>query len=87
MKKEKRRSLIETFRLGKVRALVWSSRNQNCGKTYYSVTVTRSYSDQYGRWQDTGSFMLDDIPLVLKVLEHAYAYVYDLQRRQANGDE
>jgi hypothetical protein len=49
--------------------------------------VTRSYTDQDGRWQDSGSFMVHHIPLVVKVLEHAYAYMHELQRQGANGDE
>jgi hypothetical protein len=87
MEKEKKKPPIATFRLGQVKASVWSNRNQSKNKTYYSVTVTRSYTDQNGQWQDTGSFMAHHIPLVLKVLEHAYAYVYDLQRQGANVDE
>ncbi len=84
MEKE-RKPPIETFRLGQVKASVWSNQNQN--RTYYSVKVTRSYTDQNGRWQDSGSFMAHHIPLVLKVLEHAYAHIHELQRQGANGDE
>lgn len=85
MENEKRRPPIETFRLGQIKATVWANRNQN--RTYYSVNITRSYTDQNGRWQDTGSLMVHHIPLVQKVLEHAYAYIYELQRQGGNGDE
>ena len=76
---------IQTYRLGYIKAAIWA--NQGQGRTWYTTTVSRSYRDENGEWQDTGGFTLSDIPLVSKVLEHAYAYLYDMQCQISNAEE
>lgn len=89
MENDKKNPPIQTFRLGPVKAAIWSNRSQNYDRerTYHSVTVTRRYTDQNGDWRDTNSFNEQHIPLLLKVLEHAYDYIHELQRQGAEGDE
>lgn len=76
---------VQMFRLGRIKAAIWA--NQKQGRNWYTITVSRSYRDEHGGWQDTGGFTLSDIPLVSKVLEHAYTYLYDLQRQVSNAEE
>ncbi|MDM8008654.1 MAG: hypothetical protein QUV05_21155 [Phycisphaerae bacterium] len=91
MENEKRNPPVQKFRLGQVEAAIWLNRNQNPRtkreETYHSVTVTRGYTDQQGFYRDTTSFNVQHIPLLLKVLEHAYDYVHEMQRQSADGDE
>ncbi len=87
MENEKKNPPIQTFRLGQVKASIWCNRDFNQGNTYYSVTLTRGYTDQNGDWKDTNSFKMQHIPLVLKVLEHAYDYMHELQRQVFCGNE
>jgi len=87
METERRNPPVHTFRLGPVKAAIWSNRSQNRDGTYYSLTLTRRYTDPQGGWRDTSSFNAQHIPLLMKVLEHAYDYLHELRRQATNGDE
>lgn len=63
------------FRLGRIRAAVWLNQNGQ-GDAWYSVTVTRSYKDG-DEWKDTTSYRRDDLPLVAKVADLAFAWIWD----------
>lgn len=89
MENEKKNLPIQTFRLGLVKAAIWLNRiqNRNREEIYYSVTVARGYTDQKGVWHDTNSFNVQHIPLLSRVLEHAYDYLHELQLQGANVEE
>jgi hypothetical protein len=75
---------VHEIKLSHVRAAIWSNTNGSQG-TWYSVTVSRTYR-QGGTWKDTASFGRDDLPLVAKAAEMAYAWIWNQgMSRNDNG--
>ncbi|MHC4880388.1 MAG: hypothetical protein ACYTGL_28395 [Planctomycetota bacterium] len=66
---------VERFRLGRICAAVWLNQNGQ-GDAWYSITVTRSYKDG-DEWKDTTSYRRDDLPLVEKVANLAFAWIWN----------
>ena len=65
------------IRLGKIRAAIWANENgQN--DVWFNVTVSRLYNDGDG-WKDSSSFNRDDLPVVAKVMDMAYAWIWNRQ--------
>lgn len=75
---------IHEIRLGAIRASIWKnvSREQ---RTFFSVTVGRLYKDG-AQWRDSQSFNRDDLPLVSKAADLAYAWIWT-QMAAARGGE
>lgn len=67
---------VHEIRLGRIRAAIWG--NQNGDDVWFSVTVSRLYKDG-NQWKDSTSFRRDDLPIASKVLEMAYAWIWDQQ--------
>jgi len=65
----------QEFRLGRIRAAVWLNQNGN-GEAWHTVTVTRSYKDG-DEWRDTTTFRRDDLPMVAKVADMAFAWIWN----------
>ena len=63
------------IRLGRIRAVIWENHSESSGM-WYSVSVTRLYKDG-DRWQDSTSFRRDDLPIVAKVTDMAYTWIWD----------
>ena len=76
---------VMRFRAGRNRVAVWENKGAN--GTWYSVTPSRSYRDERGNWQDTSSFGLQDIPVLCRLLDQAYDYLYSLQGLSGTGSE
>lgn len=78
---------VQEIRLGKIKVAIWSNRSPN-HETWYSVTVTRSYKDG-DEWKDTSSFRRDDLPIVSKATDMAYAWIWEQESatRQVEDDE
>jgi hypothetical protein len=72
------------IRLGRIRAAVWANKTET-GDVWFNVTVTRLYKDG-DRWQDTATFRRDDLPIVAKVVDMAYAWIWG-QEVPADPDE
>lgn len=62
------------IRLGRIRAAIWANRNGS-DDVWFNVTVTRLYKDEDG-WKDTSSYRRDDLPVVAKVSDMAYAWIW-----------
>lgn len=72
---------VHEFKLAKVRATIWC--NQDAGRSWYSVAITRSY--RVGEeWKETTSFQRDDLPLVSKAADLAYAWIWQAKTREAS---
>lgn len=67
---------VKKFRIGYVTASVW--KNETTDRPFYSVTVERTYKDDDGNLQNTASFGHADLPVVIKVLDRAEAYLASL---------
>ena len=79
-----RQKPVHEIRLGRIRAAIWA--NHNGGRdVWFNVTVSRLYKDG-DRWQDTATFRRDDLPIVSKAIEMAYAWIWG-QEVPAPSDE
>ena len=75
---------VKEVRLGRIRAAIWA--NQTEGRDiWFNVTVSRLYKDG-DQWKDTSAFRRDDLPIVAKVVDMAYAWIWE-QEVPANSDE
>ena len=61
-----------------VSAAIW--RNENAkGEAFYNVTFERSYKDDAGNWQSSGTFSTGDLLLLAKVADRAHSEIYKLR--------
>jgi hypothetical protein len=65
---------VQEIKLAQVRASIWANQNDR-GETWYRVSICRSYRDHEG-WKETTSFARDDLPIVAKAAELAYAWIW-----------
>ena len=70
---------VHDIKLARIRATLWLNRDGN--QTWYSVAITRTYRDG-DEWKDTTSFSRDDLPLVAKAAEMAYAWIWQMDADQ-----
>jgi hypothetical protein len=82
MPKEKVKPVHE-IRLGRIKAAVWQNQTQNGSR--YNVTLSRLYRDGT-RWKDSTSFGRDDLLVVAKIAEQAFAWIYQQSQGQ-NGSQ
>ena len=73
---------IHEIRLGRIRASIWANQSQRNGN-WYSVSIVRTYREEEV-WKDSSSFSRDDLPVVVKAAEMAYAWIWT-QRTGQNG--
>jgi len=66
---------VHEIKLGRIRASIWA--NETGGQsTWFNVTFLRLYRDG-DEWKATSSFGRDDLPLVSKAAEMAYAWIWN----------
>ncbi|MBX9623413.1 MAG: hypothetical protein K2X82_06325 [Gemmataceae bacterium] len=70
---------VHEIRLGRVRAAVWV--NEGANGPFLSVTLSRLYKDESGKWADAQSFDRDDLPLVAKVADRAHTWIHESRPR------
>lgn len=68
---------LGSVRIGNVEATIWPSKTEGAPP---SVTFQRHYRDKDGNWQHTGSFNIDDVPVVEKVAAKALDKALELQK-------
>ena len=69
---------VHEIKLGRIRASVWLNEGSK-DVCWYSVSVTRAYREGE-RWKESSSFSRDDLPIVSKVAEMAYRWIWDTPR-------
>ena len=72
------------IRLGRIRAAIWANEDDK-RQVWFNVTVSRLYKDG-DQWRDTSTFRRDDLPIVAKVVDMAYAWIWG-QEVPADPDE
>jgi hypothetical protein len=72
---------VHEVKFGRVRAAVWANEGET--GTWYSVTFSKLYKDREGKWQDSGSFSREDLPLLVKAADQAHDWLY----RTGKNDE
>lgn len=74
---DSRNSPEKKFVSGPVSATVWQ--NQAAGKdgivTFRTVSFQRSYKDKNGKWQNSTSLRVNDLPRASLVIQKAYEYL------------
>ncbi len=65
---------VHEIRLAQIRVSIWSNQG-NGNRAWYSVSISRVYRDG-DVWKDSTSFGRDDLPLVAKAVEMAYAWIW-----------
>jgi len=66
------------IRLGKIRAAIWSNQTED-SDIWFNVTVSRLYKDG-DQWKDSTSFRRDELPVVAKVVDMAYAWIWGQEK-------
>ncbi|MCA9078708.1 MAG: hypothetical protein KDA93_27030 [Planctomycetaceae bacterium] len=67
---------VHQIRLSAIRAAIWLNRSRKTSVSWFTVTVTRSYRDKE-ELKDTTTFRRDDLPIVSKVVEMAYTWIWE----------
>lgn len=73
---------VHEVRLSHVRASIWAHRAGGT-RVWYSVTIARRYREGT-EWRDANSFSRDDLPLVVKAAEIAYAWIWKATLNEGN---
>lgn len=71
---------IREMRLGSIRLAIWENTSQSHG-VWFSVSISRLYKDNE-RWKESSSFRRDELPVVAKLMEMAYAWIWDEEQRR-----
>jgi hypothetical protein len=66
---------IREVRLGRIRAAIWENATTN--GTRHNVTFSRLYRDEEGNWQDSSSFVRDDLPILCKVADRVHTWIFE----------
>lgn len=62
------------FRLGRIKTTIWANQATR-GEVWFSVEITRLYLDG-DAWHESKSFGRDDLPLVAKAADMAFAWIW-----------
>ena len=63
------------IRLGRIRATIWANNSDDNRNVWFNVSLTRLYKDG-DQWKDSSTFRRDDLPIVAKVMDMAYAWIW-----------
>lgn len=77
---------VHEIRMGRIRAAIWVNETDNGVR--HNVTFSRLYRDeQHDQWKDASSFGRDDLPLISKVADQAFSWIYEqaAKNRTAQG--
>lgn len=66
---------VHEIKLGRIRASIWTNES-NRHDVWFNVSISRLYRDGE-EWKTTTSFGRDDLPLVSKAAEMAYAWIWN----------
>ena len=79
---------IAKFQAGQVSAALWENQVQINGRTVtlLKATVQRRYKDRDGKWQSSGSFGRNEIPMAIYCLQKAFEKIIEKQKDSSNGD-
>jgi hypothetical protein len=68
---------VQKFQIGRIEAAIWNNTDEK--GTRFNVTLSRSYSTENGKFGNSSSFGLRDLPLVIKVCDLAANWIYESQ--------
>ncbi len=68
----------ETLRDGNLKATIWINEGEK--GPYFTVTIAKTYKDDRGKYHDTNSFSVDDLPKLNLLTQDAYRKASDFRR-------
>lgn len=71
---QKKDEPVHRIPLGRIVAAIWANKAKD-GRVWFNVTITRSFKDG-DQWRDTSTFGRDDLPIVAKAADMAYAWIW-----------
>lgn len=74
---------VHEIKLGRIRASIWANGAHGQG-TWFNVSISRLYRAG-DEWKTTTSFARDDLPLVSKAAEMAYAWIWNVKGKHDVG--
>lgn len=75
---------VATIRDGSLKATIWGNPTDD-GRTRYSISLTRSYTDAEGKWHDTSFVNRGELLRFARLAEKAYDALADLYAGQAQS--
>ena len=75
---------LKKFRAGQVSAALWENEAKVNGRsvTMLKATVERRYKDKNDKWQSSGSFSRNEIPMAIYCLQKAFEAIIEEQSIQ-----
>lgn len=78
---------VKTLSIGAIRAAIWGHDTES-GRRFYKVSVERRYFDSKAEeFGSTRSFSRDELPAVAKLLDDAYAAIFELQSADRSAND
>ncbi|MBU0718595.1 MAG: hypothetical protein KJ749_10135 [Planctomycetes bacterium] len=75
---------VKKWNAGQVSCALWSNEIKANGRIVpmLKCSVERRYADKDGNWKSSGSFSRNEIPLVIHVLQQAFAAMIEAGKEQ-----
>jgi len=72
---------VHRIRIFPIECAIWKNQSEN--RTWYNVTLSRSYKDANDEWKSADSFSADDLLLVAKVADEAHSWIIQKQQERS----
>ncbi len=75
---EEKNNPVKKFTAGGIHATIWRNRfgdGTNAQDISSSISLTKSYIDKDGKWQNSSSYYSGDLPKIIIVLKKAYEFM------------
>jgi hypothetical protein len=72
--------------MGPIKATVWANLTKD-GRIMHNTTITRSYTDATGAWNDINSYGRHDLPLVALLAQKATSWIYAERAKLSAADK
>lgn len=69
---------LDKLKDGMISATIWQNETEE-GKTRYSVTIARSYTDADDKWHETNSFSTLELLMVSRLAGKAYDRIAEIK--------
>ena len=66
---------VHKFRMGRIRVSIWANQTRK-GEVWFNVEMVRRWLNGTV-WQDSNKFGRDDLPMVAKAADKAFAWIWD----------
>ena len=74
---------VHEIKLGRIRASIWINESDR-QDVWFNVSISRVFRDGQD-WKTATSFGRDDLPLVAKAAEMAYAWIWNMKGKHHVG--